>query len=279
MRKIEISPTKKVFFASDFHLGVPDYHTSREREQRIISWLDSIKPQAGALFLVGDIFDFWFEYKNVVPKGYTRFFGKIAEFTDQKIPVFFFTGNHDLWMKDYFAQELGVEVFHTPQSFEILTNYSNNHISTKKIFVGHGDGVGNGDYGYKILKHGVFLNPLAKWLFAFLHPFIGMGIATGWSKHSRKKNLKKGNDDVFLGKKEWIWQYCQQIEQKTPHHFYIFGHRHLPMDLPVGTQGGRYYNLGEWFGFDTFAEFDGEKVILKEYNKPLPDLKKFRFVD
>ncbi len=267
---IEILPEKKVFFASDFHLGVPDYATSRLREARIVKWLNEIKPQTGALFLVGDIFDFWFEYKRVVPKGYTRFFGKIAEFTDAGIPVFFFTGNHDLWMKDYFVQELGVQIFHSPQSFEILG---------KKIFVGHGDGVGNGDYGYKILKKGVFLNPLAKWLFAFLHPFIGMGIATGWSQHSRKKNVKKGKDDVFLGKKEWIWQYCEEIETKKAHDFYVFGHRHLPMDLPVGNAKARYYNLGEWFSYDTFAVLEGENMRLLEFQKEIPKVEKFRFVD
>ncbi len=267
MRKIDISAKKQVFFASDFHLGVPDYESSRQREKRIVQWLDEIKPNAGALFLVGDIFDFWFEYKRVVPKGYVRFFGKIAEFTDMGIPVFFFTGNHDLWMRDYFVKELGVEVFYQPQSFEILG---------KKIFVGHGDGVGDGDVGYKLMKKWIFLNPFCRWLFAFLHPFLGIGLATGWSQSSRKNNMKKGKDHVFLGKKEWIWQYCEKIEAKNPHDFYVFGHRHLPMDLPVGTQKARYYNLGEWFEFDTFLQYDGNMMTLLEFKKPIPHIGKFR---
>ena len=225
---------KKVFFASDFHLGAPNAQSSRQRELKIIRWLDSIKAEAAGVFIVGDIFDFWFEYKHVIPKGAIRFQAKLLELMDDGIPVLFFTGNHDMWMFDYFTSELGIPVYREPETFLI---------DGKKVLVGHGDGLGPGDHFYKFLKF-FFNSSLCKWAFSWVHPNIGMGIANYWSGKSRIANDSK--EDVYLGEQEWLLQYCREVEQDTPHDLYVFGHRHLPIDVEVSDNGSRYINLGEW---------------------------------
>lgn len=259
MIKINISPEKKVFFASDFHLGAPDFDTSLEREKKIVRWIEKNENEMDALFLVGDIFDFWFEYKSAIPKGYTRLLGKITTLTDKNIPVYFFTGNHDLWMFDYFEKELQVKVIRKPTSFQINDYH---------FHIGHGDGLGSGDAGYKWLKI-LFTNRLAQWLFGWLHPNIGVGLASYLSRKSRAKNLKKGVDNRFFGEEEWILEYCEAIEAKKSHHFYIFGHRHLPIDWKMKNNQSRYINLGEWFFYDSFASFDGKNLVIEAFEKSL----------
>ena len=244
---------KKVFFASDFHLGAPNSETSKIRERKIIRWLDSIEEKAAAIFLVGDLFDFWFEYSKVIPKGFIPFISKISQLRDKNIPVYFFTGNHDLWMKGYFTEELGIPVFHEPIELKI---------GNVSMMVGHGDGLGPGDHKYKFLKK-VFVHPLSKWLFKWLHPDIGIKIAHAWSGHSRITNIEK-DENRFLGDDEWLWAYCKEVEQTHHHDFYIFGHRHLPLELKVG-QNSTYFNLGEWVSQYTYLEFDGNKPILKTF--------------
>ena len=244
---------KKLFFASDFHLGAPNAKSSKERERRIIRWLDSIENEAAAIFLVGDIFDFWFEYSEVIPKGFIPFISKISQLRDRNIPVYFFTGNHDLWMKDYFTQELGVPVFFNPIVLEA---------AGKKILVGHGDGLGPGDKSYKFLKK-VFVHPLSKWLFKWFHPDLGIKLAHAWSGHSRVTNIEK-DENHFLGEDEWLWQYCKEVEKENHHDYYIFGHRHLPLELEVGPNS-TYYNLGEWVTQNTFLVLDEKEVQLKTF--------------
>ncbi|HSF55881.1 MAG TPA: UDP-2,3-diacylglucosamine diphosphatase [Algoriphagus sp.] len=246
---------KKIYFASDFHLGAPNAEESKIREKRIIRWLDSISEDAAAIFLVGDIFDFWFEYGQVIPKGFIPFISKISQLRDRGIPILFFTGNHDLWMKDYFMQELGIPVYHHP--IEIT-------VAGKKILVGHGDGLGPGDQFYKLLKK-VFTNPFAKWLFRWIHPDLGIKLAKAWSGHSRVSNLEK-NESHFLGNDEWLWQYCKDVESRFHHDYYIFGHRHLPLQLEV-SNNSTYFNLGEWVSQNTFLEFDGTDAKLKTFEK------------
>ncbi|MDF2157167.1 UDP-2,3-diacylglucosamine diphosphatase [Algoriphagus sp. CAU 1675] len=246
---------KKLFFASDFHLGAPSEEASKTREQKIVRWLDQIKDQAAAIFLVGDIFDFWFEYKEVIPKGFIPFISKIHQLREAGVPVLFFTGNHDLWMKDYFTKELGIPVYHNP--IELI-------VEGKKILVGHGDGLGPGDKSYKLLKK-VFTNPLAQWLFRWFHPDLGIKIAKTWSGNSRISNMKK-NEDHFLGDDEWLWQYCKEVERSFHHDYYIFGHRHLPLRLEVG-ENATYINLGEWVSRYSFLEFDGNQAKLDYFEK------------
>ena len=249
---MEVSPTKKVFFLSDFHLGAPDYKSSLEREKKIVAFLDSIKQEASAIFIVGDMFDFWFEYKQVVPKGYVRVLGKLAEITDASIPVYFFVGNHDMWMNNYLQNELNITVYHEPQTFEW---------SGKKFFIGHGDGLGPGDRGYKLMKS-VFRNRLCQTLFGMLHPSLGIGLANFFSKKSRKKTGTA--DEIFLGEdKEWLIIFSRQILAKEHFDYFIFGHRHLPLDIKL-SNNSHYINLGDWIKYFTYAEFDGQTTQLKK---------------
>lgn len=244
---------KKIFFASDFHLGVPDHVTSLQRERHIIQWLDSIKDEAHSIYLLGDIFDFWFEYKHTIPKGYVRLLGKLAELRDDGIPIFFFTGNHDMWMFDYFPKELGIPVYRKPHVLEV---------GNQRLLIGHGDGLGPGDRSYKFLK-GFFNSRICQWMFARLHPNLGISIANAWSKKSRITNLKR--EEKFARKEaEFLWVYCHELEKTSHHDFYIFGHRHLPLNIPV-SYNSLYINLGEWVHFKTYGVYDGMNVELKEF--------------
>ena len=253
--KIELREDKKIYFASDFHLGI---HTASkqhgiDRENKIIRWLNSIEKDAQAIFLVGDIWDFWFEYTHVIPKGSVRFLGKIASLVDKGIPVYFFTGNHDLWMFHYFQEELSVEVYNKP--IELLINDT-------AFLIGHGDGLGPGDTIYKILKK-IFTNGISQWIFKWIHPDIGISLARWWSKSSRIKKI--GTDEEFLGEKEYLIQYCKAKETEKHRDFYIFGHRHMPLDIKI-TKDSRYFNLGEWVHSFTFGAFDGDTFTLKKFN-------------
>lgn len=251
---MDIPNGKKIYFASDFHLGVPVGAQSLERERRIIDWLNHIQKDAHEIYLVGDIFDFWFEYKHAIPKGFVRLQGKIAELTDSGIPVYFFTGNHDMWMFDYFEQELGVKIYREP----ILKVFND-----KKFFIGHGDGLGPGDRGYKFIKK-VFAAKWSQWMFARLHPNFGIGLANYFSRKSR---ISTGDSDSqFLGEdKEWLVQYCKEQEQINPQDYYVFGHRHLPMTIRINERA-TYINLGEWINYNTYAVFDGFEAKLLEWN-------------
>lgn len=244
---------KNLYFASDFHLGAPDYDTSRVREERIVKWMDHIQKDTAELFLVGDLFDFWFEYKKAIPKGFVRLQGKIAEFTDSGIPVHVFTGNHDMWMFDYLPKELGVNLHKTP----IRKTFNG-----KEFLIGHGDGLGPGDHGYKFIKK-VFASPISQWLFARLHPNLGISMADFWSGKSRKAN--RAEDEKFLGEEnEFLYIYCKEHLKKEHIDYFIFGHRHLPLDLSVG-ENSRYINLGEWINYNSYAIFDGEQLSLKNW--------------
>ncbi|HUR12080.1 MAG TPA: UDP-2,3-diacylglucosamine diphosphatase [Flavitalea sp.] len=248
---MQITADKRVYFLSDFHLGAPDAVTSREREKKIISFLDEIKSSAAVIFLVGDMFDFWYEYKNVVPKGYVRLLGKLAEITDSGIKVYFFAGNHDMWMNDYFEQELQVPVYFHPKTFTF------NH---KKFLIGHGDGLGPGDHGYKLLKK-VFRNPAASWAFGILPPRLGMGLANYFSRKSREATGK--HEEIFQGEEnEWLISYCRNRLESEHFDYCIFGHRHLPIDFLLNTNS-RYINLGDWIRYFTFASFDGQQLSLQ----------------
>lgn len=242
-----------IYFASDFHLGVYGEKEAVTRERKIISWMNEIQKDAKSLYLVGDIFDFWFEYKTVVPRGYIRFLGKLAELSDAGVEIVFFKGNHDMWMFDYFKEQL---------NGTIIDNELELYDNGKRFFIHHGDGLGPGDQQYKILKK-IFRSKLCQWLFARLHPNLGMGIARRWSAHSRAANLKA---EVFKGiEKEWLITYTQEkIKQGEQHDFYIYGHRHLPYDIQL-ENGSRILNLGEWFQHFTYAVWDGESLKLKKF--------------
>lgn len=243
----------KIYFASDFHLGSYPLENSRQREQAIISWLDFIKNDAAELYLVGDIFDFWFEYSTVVPKGYIRFLGKLAELADLGVKITLFKGNHDMWMFGYLQDELHAEIV---SNEKIIT------LNGKRFYIHHGDGLGPGDRKYKFLKK-IFRSRFCQWLFARLHPNLGIGIATRWSKHSRIAN---NNEEVFLGEdREWLIIYAKELLKGEHVDYFIFGHRHLPYDKQL-ADNSRIINLGEWINYSTYAVWDGEQLTLEKWN-------------
>lgn len=246
---------KKIYFASDQHLGAPTSDKSKEREKKLVRWLDQVKVDAEAIFLLGDLFDFWFEYKTVVPKGFVRVLGKLAEIKDSGIPIYFFVGNHDLWMNDYFEKELGIPVYHEPKEFTF---------SGSTFLIGHGDGLGPGDNGYKRMKK-VFTNPFCKWLFRWLHPDLGVRLAQYFSVKSK---LISGEEDVlYLGEeKEDLIQYSKQVLSKKHYDYFVFGHRHLPMTLAL-EKNSEYVNLGDWISYFTYGVFDGESLELKSFTE------------
>jgi UDP-2,3-diacylglucosamine hydrolase len=250
---IEIPSGKKVYFASDNHLGAPTMEASRPREKKFVAWLDEIKQDAAAIFLMGDLFDFWFEYKTVIPKGFTRTLGKLAEISDAGIPIYYFVGNHDLWMNGYFEDELNIPVFHKPQEFTF---------NNTSFFIGHGDGLGPDDKGYKRMKK-VFTSPFFQWLFRWLHPDIGVRIAQYFSV---KNKLISGDDDAkFLGEdNEWLVAYCKRKLDEQHRDYFVFGHRHLPLDIQLNDTS-KYINLGDWIQYYTYGVFDGKNFELKKY--------------
>jgi UDP-2,3-diacylglucosamine hydrolase len=243
----------KIYFASDFHFGVPDHALSREREDLVVSWLEEIRKDAAEIYLIGDVFDFWFEYSAVIPKGFIRFQGKLAELADSGIKITLFKGNHDMWMFDYFVKELGIQVI----SDELILERNG-----KKFYLHHGDGLGPGDVKYKILKK-IFRSTFCQWLFARIHPNFGVRIAKKWSKYSRLQNNQK--EEFQDLSKEWLVSYCKELLLKEHYDFLIFGHRHLPLDVQLGNS--RYINLGEWMNFNSYAVFDGENLELRYFKK------------
>jgi UDP-2,3-diacylglucosamine hydrolase len=244
---------EKIYFASDFHLGVPDYESSLVREKKVVAWLEQVRHDAAEIYLVGDIFDFWFEYKYTAPKGYIRLLGKIAEITDSGVPVHLFTGNHDMWLFDYLPKETGVQLHRE----SIERTYGG-----KLFMIGHGDGLGPGDKGYKLIKK-IFSNRFCQWLYARLHPNFAFALATYLSRRSR---IATGTSDShYLGDdKEWLVQYCKEKLQEKPYDYFVFGHRHLPIEMSVGPRA-TYINLGEWVNYFTYAEFDGKSLHLKKF--------------
>ena len=247
---MQVPEGKKIYFASDFHLGIPDRATSVAREKRICNWLDIIKKDAAALYLVGDLFDTWFEYKHVVPKGHTRFLGKLAELSDAGLHIEAFTGNHDLWMRGYFETELNIPVHHKP----ITREYNN-----KKFFIAHGDGLGPGDHGYKFLKK-VLRSPLSQWIYRRLHPDTGVGLA-GWFSRLGPKHIAE--EDSFKGpEKEFLVQFCLETLKQEHFDYFLFGHRHITLEYPL-PENSLYVNLGDWLRYDSYAVFDGEDLRLE----------------
>ncbi|MEQ9423475.1 MAG: UDP-2,3-diacylglucosamine diphosphatase [Cyclobacteriaceae bacterium] len=247
----EFPKGKKIYFASDFHLGAPDFDTSLQREKKIIRWLDQISNDALAVFLVGDIFDFWFEYKHSIPKGHIRIQGKLAELSDKGISIVIFTGNHDMWMFDYFKQQFGAVIHRNPQCY---------NLGGRRVLIGHGDGLGPGDSAYKIYKK-VFQSPICQWLFKWLHPDVGMSIAKYWSAKSRMNNSADIEHEA-----EWLIEHCNDIEDIDHHDFYVFGHRHLATKLQL-NENSIYINLGEWIEKCTYAVFDGNSFELNAFDK------------
>ena len=245
------------YFASDIHLGAGDAATARAVERRFVAWLDDAARDAEAIFLVGDIFDFWFEYRRVVPKGFVRTLGKLAELTDRGVRVVFFTGNHDIWAFDYLAKECGV-ILHT--------SMMETTINGKSFLIGHGDGLNPNDKGYLFLRN-AFHNRFLQRCFRFIHPDWGIALANKWSSHSRLKGNGQIEARGYLGDdKEEIVIYCRNILKEHHVDYFIFGHRHLPLNLEL-EPNSHYINTGDWITHFSYAVFDGEKVSLEKLDR------------
>jgi UDP-2,3-diacylglucosamine hydrolase len=242
----------KHFFIADTHLGTPTREQSIEREKNVVRWLESIEDQAEAIYLLGDIFDFWFEYRYVVPKGFVRLLGKLAQMADRGVKVHFFNGNHDLWTKDYFEKELG---FITHQKPFVTT------IDGKKFYLAHGDGLDKSDRKYMFIKH-LFTSRINNFLFSLLHPYLATMIGKNLSKTSRKQHIS--SDYLDLKEKEPIYMFCSQMAAIEDIDFFILGHRHIAADLPIGTHS-RYINVGQWITESHYGQWDGSELTLCEF--------------
>jgi len=238
---------EKIYFASDFHLGSPNCKESLKREKKIISWLNEIEKDAKKIYLLGDIFDFWFEYEKVVPKGFVRLLAKLADLVDKGIKIHFLVGNHDMWMRDYLEKEIGLKVH-----FKEFIIEEDNQL----IFLGHGDGLGKGDYKYKILKS-LFTSNICRWLFSRLHPNFGLGLGQAWSTKSRKKQENPTSEE-----KEILVEYCKEQQKNNPVDYYVFGHRHVPMEVKIDERAN-YVNLGDWIHHYSYAVLSNKKLELK----------------
>lgn len=251
----------KILFLSDAHLGTPNYEDSLLREKKICNLLDEYKDSIEELFLVGDIFDFWFEYSTVSPKGYYRILGKLAELSDRGIKIHYFIGNHDMWIFDFFEKELQATIYRQPQVFE---RYG------KRFYIGHGDGLGPGDHKYKFLKL-FFSSKICQFLFKWIHPDIGMGIANYFSYRSRFATQMP--EERYLGnEKEWLYHFSKEyLSIDNNIDYFMFGHRHLPIYTNIEATSVKYVNLGDWLFFNTFSVFDGKEVHLLQYDSKKMD--------
>jgi UDP-2,3-diacylglucosamine hydrolase len=248
-----LAPNRKIYFASDVHLGLHPIEKSREREKVFVRWLDEIASDADSIYLLGDIFDYWYEYCKVVPRGFTRTLGKLSELCDRGIKIHYFTGNHDVWVFDYLPSETGMIIHHEPYIMEV---------NGLRFFLAHGDGLGPGDIGYKLLK-AIFHSRVLQWLYSRIHPNGSMAFAHWWSKKSR---YSKGVAEAFLGEEnEHQVLFSRKVLQEEHFDFFVFGHRHVPMDIPL-NYNSRLINLGEWIFANTYAVFDGYEMQLKSFH-------------
>jgi len=250
---------KRIYFVSDFHLGIPNHANSLVREKLLVKWLEEVRPDASEIFLMGDIFDFWFEYKNVVPKGFVRLMGKLAEITDAGISVHLFRGNHDLWAFNYLDDEMGIKLHRKPVIRELMG---------KTFYLAHGDGLGPGDRNYKFLK-AVFEFRPNQFLFRWLHPDVGAWIGNYFSHRSRLAKMSQiGKEEPYFEKeKEMLYHYAKDRAAEFPNiDYFVFGHRHMPVITQINDKM-KLVILGDWISHFSYGVFDGEKFELKQYIK------------
>ncbi|MDD4728012.1 MAG: UDP-2,3-diacylglucosamine diphosphatase [Dysgonamonadaceae bacterium] len=244
----------KTYFLSDAHLGSVFHENSFDVERKLCRWFDAVKHDAKEIYLMGDIFDYWFEYKNVVPRGFTRVLGKLSELTDAGIPIYFFIGNHDIWLTDYLSKECGLIIEKKP----IIKK-----IDGKVFYLAHGDGLGDESWKFKFVRK-VYHNQFLRFLYAAIHPRWTMGFASTWSNYSRTN----GKIEPFLGEeKEHLIQFAkEELERKPQINYFVFGHRHIMLNLPVKKESNIVI-LGDWMSYFSYAVFDGETMQLKQFEK------------
>lgn len=245
--------SKKIYFASDFHMGLDLQQTSASREAKIVRWLKEISKDAEIVYLIGDIFDYWFEYKHVIPKGHIKLISQLSQMRDQGIEIVFFTGNHDMWMFDYFTHELGIKIFTDPQNVQL---------QGRNIEIAHGDGLGPGDHTYKWVKK-IFSNRICQWLFARIHPNTGIALMKYISGSS---NREYGHDNEVKNiENEWLISYCENHPERDKIDFFIFGHRHIAMDYTLSNDKTRYINTGDWLEYFSYAVLENGELTLKYF--------------
>ncbi len=252
---------KKAYFFSDAHLGIPNVEKSREREKRLVRFLDSIKHDVAELYIMGDLFDFWFEYKTVVPKGFVRLFGKLAELKEQGVAIHYFKGNHDIWAFSYLQEELGIEIYREPVEKQILG---------KTFYLAHGDGLGRGDKGYKFIKW-VFERKLNQWLFRWLHPDIGVGMGLFWSRRSRYANEAKEQktpislDEASIRQSRLPSYAIELLEQGKKIDYFVMGHWHIMSQIQLKPYDAQFIFLGDWISYFSYGVFDGNSFECKRF--------------
>ena len=246
---------KNIYFLSDAHLGSRALQHTRQQERRLVRFLDEIKPKAEAVYLLGDMFDFWFEYGTVVPKGYTRFLGKISELTDSGVEVHFFTGNHDIWAWEYLVEECGVVLHREPMTLSI---------ADQTFYIGHGDGLGDRDLKFRFIRT-IFHNRLCQRMFRWVHPDLGVAFGLRWAKHSRLTH-GEGGEPPYMGEdREPLVLFAKEYLHSHPDvNYFLFGHRHIELDLML-THQCRLLILGDWISQFTYAVFDGERLYMENY--------------
>lgn len=249
---------KKIYFLSDAHLGARFHADPLAVEKKLVRWLDQVKTDAAAVWLLGDIFDYWYEYKYVVPKGHVRFLGKLAELSDAGIEIHIFIGNHDIWMFDYLPKEVGATIHREPLTIDLLG---------KKFFLAHGDEVDNRSWSFQLLRK-IFRNRFCQWLYAGIHPRWTFGFAMGWSLNSRKSGLKKKEDERYEGERtEYLVCFAKEYLKTHPDvHFFLFGHRHILLDLML-SRSSRILVIGDWMTLFSYVEWDGEELALKLFEE------------
>lgn len=247
---------RKIYFASDAHLGARFHKDPLAVEKRLVRWLDSIKDEAAEVWFLGDIFDYWYEYKYVVPKGFTRFLGKVAELSDNGVDIHFFIGNHDIWMFDYLPREVGATIHREPLTIDLLG---------KRFFLAHGDEVDNRSLSFRFIR-ALFRNRFCQWLYAAIHPRWTFGFALGWSHNSRKSGLKKQEQQEYQGEAaEYLIVFAKEYLQTHPDiNFFIFGHRHIMLDLML-SRTSRLLVAGDWMRYFSYIEWDGENLSLNQF--------------
>jgi len=249
-----VTAENKIYFASDFHLGLEADTDPLAREKHVVAWLRSVAPNAAAIYLVGDIFDFWWEYKSVVPRGFTRFLGTISELTDRGLEIHFFTGNHDMWISDYLSKECGMILHTEPLYTELLG---------KKFYIAHGEGLGTRDTSYKLLLW-IFRNRMLRKMYSFLHPRIGLAIAHKWTRQSRL--AKHYASDFKEAENESLVRHAKKILESEEVDYFVFGHRHIALEYELDRTGSRIFFMGNWFNAPCYVSWDGKKALLHEFN-------------
>lgn len=255
----------KIYFTSDAHLGSGYHAEPREVERRLVRWLEMIRPTARAVYFLGDMFDYWFEYQTVVPRGYVRFLGQLALMADEGIEIHFFAGNHDVWFADYLSQEFGATIHHRAQVLELMG---------KRFRLSHGDEeYAETSWSLRLLYR-LFRSRVCRLLYSAIHPRWTVGFAMAWSLYSRRQGARRQtygdiphayHNDYFDVEREHLVRYTKSLIAQSPDvDYYLYGHRHIMLDMVLPGQR-RVLILGDWLQYNSYAIWDGTHLLLEQF--------------